>query len=170
MKWLNAAFDGLVQIEPNDGSSAGSSPTASLTMLQEISEETGVPVSELRLGRENLERALMARLMEGDVSSEWPLHYLMASYNRLSEDLRSLTTIRDQNELSRMTSTLIYGKQLTVSYSGLLLNMDMFPQVFSSVHAEACCTVLHHLQTITHLHDMLHCCDAEVCDKSHSDA
>ena len=28
-----------------------------------------------------------------------------------------------------MTDTLIYGKQLTVSYSGLLLNMDMFPQV-----------------------------------------
>ena len=71
----------------------------------------------------------MARLMEGDVGNEWPLHYLMASYNRLSEELRSLTTIRDQDELSRMTSTLIYGKQLTVSYSGLLLNMDMFPQV-----------------------------------------
>lgn len=107
-------------------------------MLQEISEETGVPTSELRLGRDNLERALMARLMEGDVSSEWPLHYLMASYNRLSEDLRSLTTIRDQDELSRMTSILIYGKQLTVSYSGLLLNMDMFPQVPTFVHVQAC--------------------------------
>ena len=108
--------------------------------LQEISEETGVPVSELRLGRENLERALMARLMEDDLSSEWPLHYLMASYDRLSEILRSSTTIRDQDELNRMTSTLIYGKQLTVSYSGLLLNMDMFPQVlhcpFSSMQEQ----------------------------------
>ena len=104
-------------------------PTSFLCTLQEISEETGVPTSELRLGRDNLERALMARLMEGGVSNEWPLHYLMASYNRLSEELRSLNAIRDQDELSRMTSTLIYGKQLTVSYSGLLLNMDMFPQV-----------------------------------------
>ncbi len=105
--------------------------------LQEISEETGVPIAELRLGRENLERALMARLMEDDLSSEWPLHYLMASYDRLSEHLRSSTTIRDQDELNKMTSTLIYGKQLTVSYSGLLLNMDMFPQVIplSILHA-----------------------------------
>ena len=69
--------------------------------------------------------------MEGNENSEWPLHYLMASYNRLSEALRSLTTIRDQEELQRMTDTLIYGKQLTVSYSGLLLNMDMFPQVLT---------------------------------------
>ncbi len=115
------------------------SPTAFFLVLQEISEETGVPIPELRLGRENLERALMARLMEDDLSSEWPLHYLMASYDRLSENLRSSTTIRDQDELNKMTSTLIYGKQLTVSYSGLLLNMDMFPQVLplSILHATA---------------------------------
>ena len=115
------------------------SPTAFFVVLQEISEETGVPIPELRLGRENLERALMARLMEDDLSSEWPLHYLMASYDRLSENLRSSTTIRDQDELNKMTSTLIYGKQLTVSYSGLLLNMDMFPQVLplSILHATA---------------------------------
>lgn len=96
--------------------------------LQEISEETGIPIAELHLSRDNLERALMARLMD-EVSSEWPLHYLMASYNRLSDELRSLTTIGDQAVLERVTDTLIYGKQLTVSYSGLLLSMDMFPQV-----------------------------------------
>jgi len=100
-------------------------------VIQEISEETGVATSQLRLGRENLERAIMARLMDDDLSSEWPLQYLMASYNRLSDELRSLTTVRDQAELQRMTSTLIYGKQLTVSYSGLLLNLDMFPQVLT---------------------------------------
>ena len=98
-------------------------------MTQEISEETGVATSQLRLGRDNLERAIMARLMDDELSKQWPLHYLMASYNRLSDELRSLTTVRDQAELQRMTSALIYGKQLTVSYSGLLLNLDMFPQV-----------------------------------------
>ena len=96
--------------------------------VQEISEETGIPISELHLSRDNLERALMAKLME-DITEEWPLHYLMASYNRLSDELRSLTTIGDQAVLERVTDTLIYGKQLTVSYSGLLLSMDMFPQV-----------------------------------------
>jgi len=100
-------------------------------VIQEISEETGVATSQLRLGRENLERAIMARLMDDDLSSEWPLQYLMASYNRLSDELRSLTTVGDQAELQRMTSTLIYGKQLTVSYGGLLLNLDMFPQVLT---------------------------------------
>ena len=100
--------------------------------VQEISEETGIPISELHLSRDNLERALMAKLME-DITEEWPLHYLMASYNRLSDELRSLTTIGDQAVLERVTDTLIYGKQLTVSYSGLLLSMDMFPQV-------PCCT------------------------------
>ena len=96
--------------------------------VQEISEETGIPISELHLSRDNLERALMAKLME-DITEEWPLHYLMASYNRLSDELRSLTTIGEQAVLERVTDTLIYGKQLTVSYSGLLLSMDMFPQV-----------------------------------------
>ena len=96
--------------------------------VQEISEETGIPISELHLSRDNLERALMAKLME-DITEEWPLHYLMASYNRLSDELRFLTTIGDQAVLERVTDTLIYGKQLTVSYSGLLLSMDMFPQV-----------------------------------------
>ena len=97
--------------------------------MQEISEESGIPTSQLLLCRNNLERALMARLMEANGSSEWPLHYLMACYGRLSDELRALTTIRNQAELERITSTLIYGKQLTVSYSGLLINMDMFPQV-----------------------------------------
>lgn len=100
--------------------------------VQEISEETGIPISELHLSKDNLERALMAKLME-DITEEWPLHYLMASYNRLSDELRSLTTIGDQAVLERVTDALIYGKQLTVSYSGLLLSMDMFPQV-------PCCT------------------------------
>ena len=96
--------------------------------LQEMSEETGIPIAELHLSRDNLERALMARLMD-EISSEWPLHYLMASYNRLSDELRSLTSIGDQAVLERVTDTLVYSKQLTVSYSGLLLSMDMFPQV-----------------------------------------
>ncbi|CAK0786013.1 hypothetical protein CVIRNUC_009226 [Coccomyxa viridis] len=98
---------------------------------EEISEETGIPISELHLSKDNLERALMAKLME-DITEEWPLHYLMASYNRLSDELRSLTTIGDQAVLERVTDALIYGKQLTVSYSGLLLSMDMFPQPHSA--------------------------------------
>jgi hypothetical protein len=97
--------------------------------MQEISEESGIPTYQLRLCRDNLERALMARLMEADGSSGWPLHYLMACYSRLSDELRALTTIRNQAEIESITSTLIYSKQLTVSYSGLLINMDMFPQV-----------------------------------------
>lgn len=102
-------------------------------VMQEICEESGIPMSELRLGRDNLERALMARLMEVDVSNEWPLHYLMASYNRLSDELRSLTGFTSQAELDGVSGTLVYGKQLTVSYSGLLLSMDMFPQVLGSL-------------------------------------
>jgi hypothetical protein len=96
--------------------------------LQELSQETAVPAAQLHLNRDNLERVLMARLMEVEDAAEWPLHYLLASYSRATDEFRSAAALQEPAAVERVQSSLLYSKQLIVSYSGLLLTMDMFPQ------------------------------------------
>lgn len=90
-----------------------------------------VPVSQLKLNRDNLERVLMARLMDSPDVVQWPLHYLLACYTRASDEFRAASAIRDAATVQRVQESLLYSKQLIVSYSGLLLTMEMFPQVCS---------------------------------------
>ncbi len=97
--------------------------------LQELAEEGGLPQEQLRLDRDNLERVLMARLMEEPAEAQWPLHYLLACYGRASDEFRASASIKDAATVQRVQESLLYSKQLVVSYSGLLLTMDMFPQV-----------------------------------------
>ena len=96
---------------------------------QELADEGGVPLDQLRLDRDNLERVLMARLMEAPAVAQWPLHYLLACYSRASDEFRASAGIKDAAAVQRVQESLLYSKQLIVSYSGLLLTMDMFPQV-----------------------------------------
>ena len=37
--------------------------------------------------------------------------------------------LRDKTAVYRLQETLLFAKQVIVSYAGLLLTMDMFPQV-----------------------------------------
>lgn len=97
--------------------------------MQELAQEVGVPLEQLRLDKENLERVLMSRLMDVPVADKWPLHYLLACYGRASDEFRASATIKDAATVQQVQNSLLYSKQLIVSYSGLLLTMDMFPQV-----------------------------------------
>ena len=112
-----------------------------LDHVQEVSEETGTPAAQLRLNRDNLERVLMARLMEVEDDVLWPWHYLLACYSRATDEFRSAVFLNDRAAVDRVQCTMIYAKELIVSYSGLLLTMDMFPQVssnstsFTSLHS-----------------------------------
>ncbi|CAL8466128.1 g5664 [Coccomyxa elongata] len=97
-------------------------------VAKELAQEVGVPPEQLRLDKENLERVLMSRLMDVPVADEWPLHYLLACYGRASDEFRASATIKDAATVQQVQNSLLYSKQLIVSYSGLLLTMDMFPQ------------------------------------------
>lgn len=96
--------------------------------VQEVSEETAVPANQLRLNRDNLERVLMARLMEVEDDVMWPWHYLLACYTRASDEIR-YAPLKDAAAVERVHASMLYSKQLIVSYAGLLLTMGMFPQV-----------------------------------------
>ena len=86
-----------------------------------------MPVAQLRLSRDNLERVLMARLMEP--SPEWPAQYLLGCYGRASAEIRASPGLKDAALVQHVQAALLYAKQLIVSYAGLVLIMDMFPQV-----------------------------------------
>lgn len=52
--------------------------------------------------------------------------------------------LRDKAAAHRLQETLLFAKQVIVSYAGLLLTMDMFPQVSLRfcIKFWACCTVM----------------------------
>lgn len=119
------------------------------------------------LTKDNLERALMARLMEPpDPYPQWPIAYLCVTslsrvpWCRLISVLSALRlatrTVERHSRLCRLGAfsrasernralprtdaslplqgLLAYCKELAVSYTGLLLTMDMFPQVRVLMH------------------------------------
>ena len=69
----------------------------------------------------------MARLME-DLGDQWPVFYLVGCYARASDEFRAATTLRSPAVMAAVQAALSVSKQLAVSYSGLLLTMDLFPQ------------------------------------------
>ena len=89
---------------------------------------SGAPA--LLLNRDVLERALMARLSEPPPGyPELPLAYLLGCYRRASAAVRSTVPLKDKAAQARLQESCLYCKELSVNYMGLLLTMDMFPQV-----------------------------------------
>ena len=58
-----------------------------------------------------------------------PLAYLLGCYARASAASRSLPALSDKQALAQLQATVAAAKALVVSYAGLMLTMDMFPQV-----------------------------------------
>eukprot|EP00887_Chlorella_sp_A99_P007091 scaffold2.g7091.t1 len=83
-----------------------SPPVVVLTELaEELRAEVGADGGPLLLSSDTVERVLMARLSSPPAAyPQWPVHYLLGCYARAS------------------------GGWLAVSYTGLTLSLDMFPQ------------------------------------------
>ena len=106
------------------------------TPRQELREEQGLPAAPspeappLRLKRDIMERVLMSRLTDPPAGYPLPpLVYLIGCYTRASAASRSLPSLSNKQALAQLQATLAAGKALIVSYAGLMLTMDMFPQV-----------------------------------------
>jgi len=105
-------------------------------LRQELREEQGLPAASspeappLRLKRDIMERVLMSRLTDPPADyPRPPLLYLIGCYARASAASRSLPSLSNKQALAQLQATLAAGKALIVSYVGLMLTMDMFPQV-----------------------------------------
>ncbi|KAK9840736.1 hypothetical protein WJX81_001139 [Elliptochloris bilobata] len=96
-------------------------------LSQELLTERGAGVPVL-LSKDNLERVLMARLMEPSIGEQWPVFYLIMCYARASDEFRAASRLRDASAVAAVQAALLIGKQLAVSYTGLLLTMDLFIQ------------------------------------------
>jgi ubiquitin conjugation factor E4 B len=84
----------------------------------------------LRLKRDIMERVLMARLTDPPPGyPQPPLEYLLGCYGRASAASRGLPALSDKQALAHLQATLANSRALVVSYAGLMLTMDMFPQV-----------------------------------------
>ena len=134
-----------------------------LHTAQELSAERGVPVAQLHLSRDNLERVLMARLMEP--SPEWPAQFLLRCYARASAEFRASPGLKDARLVQHVQAALLYAKELIVSYAGLVLIMDMFPQVGPALHV-ACIAAK---QQCMQRHGWVHCMPACLWPYRHHD-
>ena len=108
---------------------AALSPRQSSTRVwgpQELLAEQGAG-APVRLCKDNLERVVMARLMEAP-SEQWPVFYLVGCYGRVSDEFRAAGAARDPAAVHAVQAALLLAKQLAVSYTGLLLTLDLFPQ------------------------------------------
>ncbi|PRW05883.1 putative ubiquitin conjugation factor E4 [Chlorella sorokiniana] len=118
-----------------DGSSADPAaqpPVVHLAGLaQELQAEAGGAGCESPplLNKETAERALMARLSEPPASyPQWPVHYLIGVYGRAAAEARSLSMLKEPAQQAALGEALALCRQLAVSYAGLTLTLDMFPQ------------------------------------------
>lgn len=97
--------------------------------VQELAAEGG-EAAELLLNSENLERVLWARLSLLPTGyPQTPLQYLLGSYARAGGELRAASALKDAALQARACEAMTYARGLVVSYTGLMLNMEMFPQV-----------------------------------------
>ena len=99
--------------------------------LQELRAEspTTAAGAPLLLDRESTERALMARLSNPPPQyPQWPVQYLLGCYGRAVDEARGVGGLKDPADQQRLGDTLALARQLTVSYTGFVLTMGMFPQ------------------------------------------
>eukprot|EP00873_Tetraselmis_striata_P001321 jgi/Tetstr1/421585/TSEL_012529.t1 len=101
-------------------------------LLEELAQELaaeGGEAAELLLNSENLERVLWARLSLLPTGyPQTPLQYLLGSYARAGGELRAASALKDAALQARACEAMTYARGLVVSYTGLMLNMEMFPQ------------------------------------------
>ncbi|KAL4426229.1 hypothetical protein ABPG77_009844 [Micractinium sp. CCAP 211/92] len=120
-----------VCLDASQANAGGNPPVLFLGALaEELRAEAGDAAAEpLLLSRDNAERALMARLSEeSPAGAQWPVHYLLGVYGRAADELRNVGLLKDASQQAALTETLQLCRQLAVSYSGLILSLDMFPQ------------------------------------------
>lgn len=120
-----------VTLDASNADHCASPPVLFLAELaDELRDEAGDGGSEaLLLCQDNVERALMARLsVESPAGGQWPVHYLISLYGRATDELRSVTLLKQEGQRAALTETLQLCRQLAVSYAGLTLTLDMFPQ------------------------------------------
>ena len=92
----------------------------------------------LQLGKDTVDRAIMARLLDAPEDyPQWPLTYLVGCYARAIQEARSLSSIKDKEAANQLQQLLQYCKDLITSNAGLLLTMSdsLFPQVWSPAPA-----------------------------------
>jgi ubiquitin conjugation factor E4 B len=71
----------------------------------------------------------MARLSNPPASyPQWPVQYLMGCYARAMEEARGVSLLKDAGDQQRLIDALTLARQLTISYTGFILTMEMFPQ------------------------------------------
>lgn len=95
--------------------------------MQEIqSEGVDVPTT---LDQSLIERALMSRLSEPpEQCGIWPVQYLIGCHRRSIEFFQRVQNDPTQSDKESLLNALQLARQLAVSYSGFILQMQMFPQ------------------------------------------
>lgn len=155
-----------VTLDASNADHCASPPVLFLAELaDELRDEAGDGGSEaLLLCQDNVERALMARLsVESPAGGQWPVHYLISLYGRATDELRSVTLLKQEGQRAALTETLQLCRQLAVSYAGLTLTLDMFPQVLTlSLTVQLICRCLR-LFWIVGVSRYFHLCRFEGC-------
>ncbi|KAK9842407.1 hypothetical protein WJX84_011341 [Apatococcus fuscideae] len=83
------------------------------------------------LHKDILDRVLMSRLLDPPAHyPQWPVHYLLGCYERASQQMRPVGSLKDKTFATHLQLALSEVKDLAVRYTGLLLTMDdsMFEQ------------------------------------------
>ena len=108
---------------------------------------------------DHIERVLLARLSHPPDPQSRPWDYLVSCYNRSVQQQHSLALLRNKDFSARLGQALSGLKQLLVSYSGLLLTMNMFPQVLLGLSPLLCTRFLRYLYWLMFKHTSL--CNTE---------
>lgn len=87
---------------------------------------------ELLLSRNNMDRAIMARLMmDPTACQQRPFDYLLDVFGRASKELRSIVAYKDKDLVQQLQSATFQVQELAISHANLVLTMDLFPQVYA---------------------------------------
>ena len=87
-------------------------------------------VQDLLLSRQNIDRALMARLMlDPQDGLQRPFYYLLDSYSRASKELRAIAAYKDQQLVEALKATALQTQELIIFHGNLVLTLDLFPKV-----------------------------------------
>ena len=101
-----------------------------LVFLGTLAEELQAEQEACVLDASKVERALMSRLADAPSRRQWPVQYLVGCHRRamgLAQRVESDASI-SENDKEAAIAALQMVRQLTVSYAGFILQMQMFPQ------------------------------------------
>lgn len=101
-----------------------------LVHLSSLAQELEAEQEACVLDADKVERALMSRLADAPSAREWPVQYLVGCHRRamdLAQRVQSDGSLSDADK-GTAGSALEMARQLSVSYAGFILQMQMFPQ------------------------------------------